>query len=304
MPFQLRALGVVALALAGPAVVSSAQTAPARTGEIRTLRVNGVERSYVLFVPSTYRAGRPAPLVLVFHGAGGRGRRMVPHTGFSRLAEREGFVAVYPDGLGRRWNDGRGVAAGHDDVGFVRALLDTLGRELSLDSTRVFATGISNGAMFSYRLACDLPGVLAAIAPVAGAMPSGLTAGCASTKPVSVLAMQGTRDPLLPYQGGMAGGHGSVLAAPESVAFWARVDGCGATPSAAPGTDRVRDGTRVELTTYAGCRDGRSVALYTIDGGGHTWPGGPAVGSSVGRVSRELDATAVIWEFFARNRRP
>ena len=102
----------------------------------------------------------------------------------------------------------------------------------------------------------------------------------------------------------MAGGRGSVLAATESLAFWARVDGCGAAPTAAPATDRVRDGTRVEVTTYGGCRDGRSVALYTVYGGGHTWPGGPAVGRSVGRVSRELDATAVIWDFFARNRRP
>ena len=292
------------LALAGPTAVSPAQTSPALTGEARTLRVNGVERSYFVFVPSRYRAGTPAPLVLVFHGAGGRGHRMAPHTGFSRLAEREGFVAVYPDGLGRRWNDGRGVAAGHDDVGFVRALLDTLGRALTLDSTRVYATGISNGAMFSYRLACDLPGVFAAIATVAGAMPGGLAEGCATTKPVSVLAIQGTRDPLLPYQGGMAGGRGSVLSATESVAFWARVDGCGATPASAPGIDRVRDGTRVELTTYPGCRDGRGVALYTVDGGGHTWPGGPAVGRSVGRVSRELDATEVIWEFFARHRQP
>jgi len=303
MPNILPALSIVVLALAG-AAGASAQTTTAGTGGARTLRVSGVERSYFLVVPSSYRAGTPVPLVLVFHGAGGRGRRMVPHTGFGRLAEREGFVAVFPDGLGRRWNDGRGVAAGHDDVGFVRALLDTLGRELSLDSTRVYATGISNGAMFSYRLACDLPGVFAAIAPVAGAMPSGLTEGCATTKAVSVLAMQGTADPLLPYRGGMAGGRGSVLSAAESIAFWARVDGCATTPARAASIDRVRDGTRAELTTYSGCRDGVGVALYTIDGGGHTWPGGPAVGRAVGRVSRELDATAAVWEFFARHRRP
>lgn len=302
MPHILPALSILALALAGPADVSPAPTPPPRTGEARTLRVHGIERSYFLFVPSSYRAGTPAPLVLVFHGAGGRGRRMAPHTGFDRLAEREGFVAVYPDGLGRRWNDGRGIAAGHDDVGFVRALLDTLGRELRLDSTRVYATGISNGAMFSYRLACDLPGVFAAIAPVAGAMPGGFTERCATTRPVSVLAIQGTRDPLLPYTGGVAGGRGSVLSAPESVAFWARVDGCDAPPETASSIDRVRDGTRVELTTYGGCREGGSVALYTIHGGGHTWPGGPAVGRSVGRVSRELDATAAIWEFFTRHR--
>ena len=304
MPSILRALGAVALALGGQAVALSAQSASTGIGEPRTLRVNGVERTYLLLVPSSYRPGTPAPLVLVFHGAGGRGRRMAPHTGFSRLAQREGFVAVYPDGLGRRWNDGRGTAAGQDDVGFVRALLDTLRRELSLDSNRVYATGISNGAMFSYRLACDLPGVLAAIAPVAGATPATLTAGCADTRPVSVLAIQGTADPLLPYAGGgVAGGRGSVLPAAESIAFWARVSACTGPPAVTDEPDRVHDGTRVQRTAYAGCRDGRSVELYTVRGGGHTWPGGPPVGRSVGRVSRELDATAVIWQFFARHSR-
>jgi polyhydroxybutyrate depolymerase len=304
MPSILRVLGAVALALGGHAAALPAQSASAGFGEPRALRVNGVERTYLLFVPSGYRAATPAALVLVFHGAGGRGRRMAPHTGFSRLAERERFVAVYPDGIGRRWNDGRGTGAGHDDVGFVRALLDTLRRELNLDSNRVYATGISNGAMFSYRLACDLPGVFAAIAAVAGATPATLTAGCAGTKPVSVLAIQGTADPLLPYAGGgVAGGRGSVLPAVESIAFWARVSGCTGPPGVTHEPDRVHDGTRVQLTRYAGCGDGRGVELYTVRGGGHTWPGGPPVGRSVGRVSRELDATAEIWEFFARHAR-
>ncbi|HET6579695.1 MAG TPA: PHB depolymerase family esterase [Gemmatimonadales bacterium] len=305
MPSIVRALGAMALALGGHAAALPAQSASATAGEPGTLRVNGVERTFIIYVPSTYQRGKPAPVVLVFHGAGGSGRRMAPHTGFNRLAEREGFVAVYPDGLGRRWNDGRSAAARHDDVGFVKALLDTLHRELSLDSTRVYATGISNGAMFSYRLACDLPGVLAAIAPVAGATPANLTAGCAQTTPVSVLAIQGTADPLLPYAGGgVAGVRGSVLSARESIAFWAKLAGCGEAPAVTEEPDRVRDGTRVQLTAYAGCRDGRGVELHTVQGGGHTWPGGPPVGRSVGRVSREIDATALIWEFFARHSRP
>lgn len=302
-----RVLLGVALALGGHAAALCPQSAPASApaGRLRTLRVNGVERTYLLYVPPTYQPGTPAPLVLVFHGAGGSGRRMAPHTGFSRLAARAGFVAVYPDGLRRRWNDGRSAAATQDDVGFVRALLDTLRRELSLDSTRVYATGISNGAMFSYRLACDLPGVFAAIAPVAGATPADLTAGCAQTTPVSVLAIQGTADPLLPYAGGgVAGGRGSVLSARESIAFWAKVAGCGQAPAVTEEPDRVRDGTRVQLTAYAGCRDGRGVELHTVQGGGHTWPGGPPVGRSVGRVSREIDATELIWAFFARHPRP
>jgi polyhydroxybutyrate depolymerase len=300
MPSIVRALGVVALALGAHVAALPAQSAAAPAGGPRTLRVNGVERTYLLDVPQSYRPGTQTPLVMVFHGAGGSGRRMAPHTGFSRLAAREGFVAVYPDGLGRRWNDGRSAVAPQDDVGFVKALLDTLERELSLDSTRVYAAGISNGAMFSYRLACELPGVFAAIAPVAGATPANLAESCGRTAPVSVLAIQGTADPLLPYAGGGVGG---VLSAAESIAFWARVAGCGEAPAVTDEPDRVRDGTRVRVTAYSGCRDGRAVELYTIQDGGHTWPGGPPVGRSVGRVSREIDATALIWEYFARHPR-
>jgi poly(3-hydroxybutyrate) depolymerase len=155
------------LALGIPATPLAAQTPGVE--QRRTLEVAGARRGYLLYLPSSWQRGRPVPLVLVFHGAGGRSAGMARHTGFSRVAEREGFAVVYPDGVGRRWNDGRGIGGARDDVGFVRALVDSLERELGIDRRRVYATGISNGAMFAHRLACDLPGVLAAIAPVAGA---------------------------------------------------------------------------------------------------------------------------------------
>lgn len=298
----------LALLCCAASPVRAQQPAPAapvapRADERRTLQVNGVARSYLLHVPAGYRRGQPTPLVLAFHASGSGSRGLPIHTGLSRLADREGFVVAYPDGLGRRWNDGRGYASTHDDVGFVRALLDTLQRELHVDPRRIYATGISNGAMFTYRLACDLPGVLAAVAPVAGAMPTDLAAACAHTAPVSVLAFQGTSDPLLPYAGRGASRRGRVLSAPRSVAFWATVAGCSPTPATTDEPDRVTDGTRVRHTAFGGCREGRAVELYTIEGGGHTWPGGPPAGASVGRVSRELDATDLIWKFFAGNAR-
>lgn len=305
-----RAPGAVALALSLPAATLPAQSLPAAAplalaGEPRTLQASGVTRRYFLYLPSSWHRGRPAPLVLVFHGGGGRASGIAPHTGFSRLAEREGFVVAYPQGLNGRWNDGRGYAATHDDVGFVRALLDTLGRELAIDPRRVYATGISNGAMFAYRLACDLPGVFAAVAPVAGAMPADLAPGCAHTQPVSVLAFQGTADPLMPYfGGGVARRRGRVLSAERSIAFWATTSGCAEAPVTTDEPDRVTDGTRVRRTAYGTCREGRSVELYTIEGGGHTWPGGPPVGGAVGRVTREIDATPVIWAFFAGHPKP
>ena len=213
---------------------------------------------------------------------------------------------MYPDALTGRWNDGRGFTAGPDDVRFVRVLLDTLGNELSIDPRRIYATGISNGAMFSYRLACDLSGVFAAVAPVAGGMPAELADTCGHTEPVSVLALQGTADPLMPYGGGgVARRHGRVLSAERSIGFWSAVSACTGTPTTTLDPDRAPDdGTRVRRTVYGGCREGRSVELYTIEGGGHTWPGGPAAARIVGRVSREVDATPLIWTFFAQHPKP
>ena len=305
MPALLRSLAVLAVALPLPALSGPlpAQSAPPAE-QRRTLRVDGVERNYVLYVPSSHRRTASMALVLVFHGGGGWAQGFARHTGFSAVAEREGFVVAYPQGLERRWNDGRGYGTSHDDVGFVRALVDSLQRELGLDPRRIYATGISNGAMFSYRLVCDLPGVLAAIASVAGALPAQLAPVCGHALPVSVLAFQGTADPLVPYTGGgVVRRRGSVLGAERSIAFWAEIDGCAGQPSTVVEPDRVRDGTRVRRLEYAGCREGRAVVLYTIEGGGHTWPGGPGVGLVVGRVSREIDATQVIWEFFANHAR-
>lgn len=262
----------------------------------RFLEVAGGRRSFLLYVPKSYQPGRPVPLVLVFHAAGGKGRSIARHTGFTELAEREGFAVAYPDGIGGRWNDGR-RPSGRDDVGFVRALLDSLRRELTLDSNRVYAAGISNGAMFSYRLACDLPGVFAAIASVAGALPADLPPRCAPATPLSVVAFQGTADRSLPYDGG-GSPPGTVLSAARSVAFWAGAGACDSAGAATTVSDSARDGTRLRRLSYAGCTANRAVVLYTIEGGGHTWPGGPDGSSRVGRVSREINATQEIWDFF------
>jgi polyhydroxybutyrate depolymerase len=282
-----------------PRTGRAAAQAPATTRHI--LVVDGVTRGYLLYLPVGALSSRALPLVLVFHGGGGEARAMATHTGFTRLAEREGFAVAYPEGLDRRWNDGRGYGAAHDDVAFVRVLLDSIGRQAPIDSNRVYATGISNGAMFAYRLACDLPGVLAAVAPVAGAVPAALADRCGSARPTAVVAFQGTADPLLPYDGGgrRPTGRGEVLSARRSAELWARVNGCAGSPAAETPIDSVRDGTRVRPERWPGCREGKDIVLYTIEGGGHTWPGGPPVGRGVGRVTRELSATEAIWAFFA-----
>jgi polyhydroxybutyrate depolymerase len=241
-------------------------------------------------------------LLLVLHGGGGTASNIAEHTGLGPAATARGYAVLYPDGVNGYWSDGRAARAGADDVGFLRLLLDSLRRELPVDSRRIFATGISNGAGMAFRLACDLPGVFAAIAPVAGALPAELENRCAAAPPVSLLMFQGTHDRLMPYHGGdLTIRRGRVLPAMTTAGLFARLNGCAEAPVVADEPDTVTDGTRVRRTTYPGCRDGRGVVLFTIEGGGHTWPGGPPVGRSVGRVTRDLDATAVMLDFFDRH---
>ena len=276
-----------------------AQAQGAATEEWRSIEVAGVRRAYLLHLPATRPPGEPLPLLLVFHGAGGDAAGMAEHTGLNATATARGYAVVYPEGVRRRWNDGRGRDTGQDDVGFIRQLLDSLARELPVNPRRIYATGISNGAGIAFRLACDLPHTLAAIAPVAGALPTTLEQRCSGTTPISLVMFHGTDDRLMPYDGGdLSSQRGRVLPAPSTAALFARVNGCAAPPVSTAQPDTVTDGTRVRRLAYTACRDGHEVVLYTVEGGGHTWPGGPPVGRSMGRVSRDLDATRTLLDFF------
>jgi polyhydroxybutyrate depolymerase len=296
-------LSVSALALCTGGALRAQSHPPDETR--RLIQVGGVERSYLLRLPSSRGTGQPVPLLVVLHGAGGEGAGIEGHTGLTGPAAARGYAVVYPDGIDRRWNDGRGNDARQDDVEFIRVLLDSLGHELPVDPKRIYATGISNGAGLVYRLACDLPGTFAAIAPVAGAPAAALEERCSATRPVSLVSFQGTRDRLMPYEGGNASiRRGRVLSAQRSAALFAEVNGCASPPAVTVEPDSVKDGTRVRRAVYGGCREGREVLLYTIEGGGHTWPGGPPVGRLVGRVSRDLDATRTLLDFFDRHSQP
>jgi polyhydroxybutyrate depolymerase len=294
-------LSFLSLAAAGPL--------PAQSDRVdrpqRTIEVAGATRSYLLHRPTSRAAAQPIPLLFVFHGAGGSGANIARHTGLTEAATARGYAVVYPDAVGRRWNDGRSTGSTADDVGFVRALLEELRRELPADPRRIYATGISNGAALTFRLACELPGTFAAIAPVAGALPAALEERCAAGSPLSVMLFQGTRDRLMPYDGGdLSWGRGRVLAAPRTAALFGRVNGCAMEPVWTVEADTVADGTRVRRASYGECRSGTGVVLFAIEGGGHTWPGGPPVGRAVGRVTRDLEATRAMLDFFDRHPRP
>ena len=271
----------------------------------------GLQRTYLVHVSSVYDETKPTPLVIVLHGGGGSGQGMNALTRFNGIADRENFIVVYPDGFESHWNDGRDVrqyraqAQNVDDVGFISALIDHLSGQFNIDAKRIYVTGISNGAMMSHRLGCQLSQKIAAFAPVAGNLPVNMEPVCSPARPVSVLIINGTDDPLVPWAGGEV--HlgplelGQVLSVADTVKFWANKDGCTATPVEAPLPDTdPNDGTTVTTRTYGGCQDGVEVILYTVQGGGHTWPGGLqySTEATIGRTSRDFSASEVIWQFF------
>ncbi|MEQ1684978.1 MAG: PHB depolymerase family esterase [Burkholderiaceae bacterium] len=300
-----RALALAAFVLPGASAVGA--DLPGIAGDFRkTVVVAGVTRSWLLHVPASYSAARPAPVVLLLHGGGGRAAGIERSTGgFSALADRHGFIAVYPESRRGHWDDGRETVTDHtDDVAFIATLLDTLAAEYAVDARRVYAAGISNGGMMSMRLACELSGRFAAIATVGANMPAALAASCGPARAVPVVIFSGTADSLMPYGGGRVFGPvgGVVLSAPETAAFWASRNGTAPAPQprALPDTD-PGDGTTTDLFEFTG-----DVALYRINEGGHTWPGGtqylPA--RFVGKVSRDFSANDTIHAFFARHTLP
>lgn len=298
-------------------------SAPAVIAQRASFIYDGQERRYNIYSPPGYGKYIRPPLVIVLHGRGGTGESMalVTRKGFNKLADRDGFIVAYPNGIELNWNDGRMDEEANDrahrenidDVGFISALIDTLVRDYNIDPGRVFITGISNGAIMSYRLACELSVKIAAIAPVDGSIPHLLFGECLPRVPVPVLAINNVDDPLVPYHGGSIYTSirklnlGRVLSVDESIGFWVKRNQCSEVPviTELPDLD-PKDGTRVIRKEFTDCNRGATVILYSIDGGGHTWPGGlqylPAF--IIGKTCRDMDACQVIWDFFRNINKP
>ncbi|HEY4710438.1 MAG TPA: PHB depolymerase family esterase [Candidatus Acidoferrales bacterium] len=272
--------------------------------EKRTILVGGLRRNYLLHVPADLPAGKPAPLVLVLHGGGGHDWNMPGFTHFDELADQQGFLVAYPDAVNGYWNASRNTSTA-DDVGFIRALIDEVARAHSLELRRVYSTGISNGGFFTNRLACDLGDKIAAIASVAATMPESLAVACKPSRAISVMYIQGTEDPLVPINGGKVGfrrgrSYGESISLADAEAFWCKNDRIRSTSTATDLPDHASDGTHVHREIWSGGADDTEIVVYTIEGGGHTWPGGPQYLPKlvVGKASQNLNATRTIWEFF------
>jgi polyhydroxybutyrate depolymerase len=287
------------LAAAAPALAQG--TGEDITGEID---VGGVARRYLLHLPAGYDAeGAPVPLVLSFHGLASNSAQQAWTTKLSAKADAEGFIVVYPQGLGTptRWRLVPDASRrGNDDVAFARDLIAHLQTVYTIDPARIYVTGMSNGGGISNRLACDLADVVAAVAPVAGAY--GYADRCNPAQPVPVLAFHGLDDPIVLYNGT---GRVAILdsALPpihEWAEGWAARNGCDPDPAA---ETAVIEGTEFTVETWTNCESaGVTVILYSIDGIGHVWPGGNSILllGPTGSVS----ATDVMWDFFAAHPMP
>ena len=259
----------------------------------QTLASGGVERSYLLYVPPSVSTAKALPLVVNMHGFGSNGEQQLALTGVETLAERESFVVAAPNGAG---SPPRFDLFGAGDVTFIAEMIDAISSRTCIDRARVFAMGMSNGGAMSSVLACRSAERFAAVAPVAAIVYS--ESQCGSSPPTPIVAFMGDADTVVPYQGGRVNccGNPTITAAPTTMAGWARHNGCDETPLA----ERIADDVRVDR--WRDCDRGADTVFYTVEGGGHTWPGGAAVGR-LGRTTRSIDATAAIWSFFANHPR-
>jgi polyhydroxybutyrate depolymerase len=305
----LAAIAVAALAsLAGCRPRPTCGPADAGCNGEATLEHGDLPRTYRYHLPKRRAGdgeGGKRPLLLALHGGGGTGKGMESLAHLDAVADEEGFVVAYPDGLQMGWNDGRvetpAGQRGADDVGFLSALIDHFVAAYAADPARVYVAGISNGAMMSLRVACDLAGKVTAVGAVAGLHPETL-APCKLARPIPVVLFAGTADPIVPYTGGpILGDRGRVLSAPDTFARWASLDGCTSEILTAdlPHT-LAEDRARTRRLTHPTCVGGARVVFYSIEGGGHTWPGGKQYLPEpvIGYTARELDASREMWRFF------
>ena len=268
------------------------------------LRSGGLDRRYVVHVPGSYDGSHAVPLVLVLHASGSNAMSAAKISGMSAKSDAAGFLAVYPEGTGDFATFNAGLCCGYagrtmtDDVAFMREVVADVSVDYRVDGERIYATGMSNGAMMAHRLGCEMSDVLAAIAAVAGA----LEVECAPAQPVSVVVFHGTDDAIVPYAGGRAGFVPRGMDADyepvsSAVGRWAATAGCTGATDEPVSANVVRQ-------VQTGCEAGYGVELYTVNGGGHAWPGGQLGSDILDVPTTEVVATDVIWDFFAAHPKP
>jgi len=277
---------------------------------------NNIIRNYLFYIPRSYNKDMSSPLIFLLHGGGGTAKGMIKLTknGFNDKAENNKTIIVYPEGFENHWNDLRGEFANYsshqkniDDVGFISALIEEFTANFNI--SKIFAAGISNGGLMSYRLGCELSNKISAISAIAANLPINLKEKCLLHKPISVLIINGTEDSLVPYAGGYITGPfgmkklGEVISSTDTFKFWGEINKCSKDFKNIDLANNFKDGTGINKKIYENCANHKQVILYTIKGGGHTWPGGLQYLPQfiIGKTSREIDANSLILDFFLNN---
>lgn len=285
----------------------------AASAAAETINVGGVTRSFITQFPEA----KPAPLVIVLHGNTQTGADMVTRTAWPAVAKREQFGVIFPDGLDHAWADlradskraGRAAPKGTDDVAFVASLIGKYVADGTADSKRVYVTGLSNGGAMTMTLVCARAHLFAAAASVIMNLTDESAGACHPQRAVPMLVMNGTADPLIPYEGGKGVSRYAVdgfWSATKTLAFWRRVNGCEAQDAASTDLDDRDPSDQSTVTRISSrCPPGRDVLLYRVNGGGHRMPGGsadarfPRVATALlGPQNHDIDGAETIWAFF------
>ena len=277
--------------------------------EPETMELDSPPRNYLYYVPSSYDVDTPTPMVMVLHGRPGNSGGIAFITGMNRVAEEEGFIAVYPDAINMGWNAGEGSQffedTGIHEADFFEALINDLSIDLNVDPQRIYVTGFSNGGFMTQRLACEMPHRFAAFAVGGASIFPNAPAVCEGTDAVPIMFIHGTEDVSVPFEGEMSTMQGrpfrNLLSVPDTVAYWAQHNGCvlESESEELPILGNSPD-TYVVLNTINDCADNTHMLFYVVVGGGHNWPGeGQGIGPQIaGRVNMDINANEVIWDFF------
>ena len=274
------------------------------------LTVDGNARSFIVYLPTGYNNAGKMPMIFAIHGGSGTPEGMINIANFKTIADRDKVVLVYPAGIQNNWNDGRPTTPnqlGINDVSFFYQMCDYMINNHSVDGTKIYATGISNGGFMSSRLGCELSNRIAAIAVDAATIEATTIApNCNPGRPVPAIYIHGTTDPLVPFTGGQmtAGGTagGTVLSHFQAIDKWVTINGCNSTPTITDLPDIANDGTTIKKRVYSGGTNSSEVVSYVVLNGGHTWPQGYQYLNEaiIGKTSQDINACEVIWTFFKR----
>ena len=251
-----------------------------------TLQFGGLSRSYRVYVPSSLKAGTAVPLIFDFHGSGSSSTQEESASGWKQKADANGFIMVYPDGVGKTWNVGNccgdALAQNVDDVGFTRAMIDAVSQAACIDPKRIYATGMSNGAGLTHRLACEAADVIAAIAAASADL---VTDPCTPARPISELSIRGLDDTLVAYAGGNTGSTGWYSPGAEgTLDLWKAIDQC-------TGSETT---SHQYCESYLSCSAGVEITLCSLPGTGHD-----TYNNAVG-----LSVPDIAWEMFQRQPMP